>query len=307
MSNTNFRGLNLVKGYYTAAHEDGPRIIDSNSIIEEKINRLREAQAVSYDYGYSDEETDGLDEFVGGLDAATLDALTSDDYDMEYDEEGNPVSNVIKVAPEPEPVVMEPVYDGPSPDEIIAEAQATAEAILLDARAQADQEREMGREEGRAMGYEEGKAQAMAEIDGEWNKLESAKAALEAEMSDMIADLEPQFVRTISAIYEKVFAVDLSSEKSLVVNLLHNAMNSIEGSKNYLIHVSREDHEFVTSHRDELYTSSMPEDATIDITCDMTMKQGDCMIETASGIYDCGIDTQLSAIRNKLELLSYTP
>ena len=43
----------------------------------------------------------------------------------------------------------------------------------------------------------------------------------------------------------------------------------------------------------------------VDIVEDMTMRQGDCMIETANGIFDCGIDTQLSAIKKRLTLLSY--
>ena len=51
----------------------------------------------------------------------------------------------------------------------------------------------------------------------------------------------------------------------------------------------------------------MPEDANIDIVEDITMKTGDCMIETPGGIYDCGLGTQLGTLKNKLELLSYTP
>ena len=123
----------------------------------------------------------------------------------------------------------------------------------------------------------------------------------------MIEAIEPQFVNIITDVYERAFNVRLKEEKKLVTELIHNAMLSVESCKNYLIHVSPEDHEYVVEHRDELRTSTMPEDANIDIIEDITMKSGDCMIETPGGIYDCGLGTQLGTLKNKLELLSYTP
>ena len=45
--------------------------------------------------------------------------------------------------------------------------------------------------------------------------------------------------------------------------------------------------------------------STVEIVEDMTLGKGECMIETESGIFDCGLGTQLSELRQKLKLLSY--
>ncbi len=49
----------------------------------------------------------------------------------------------------------------------------------------------------------------------------------------------------------------------------------------------------------------MAEDVIIDVVEDLTMKSGDALIETANGIFDCGVETQLTAIKKKLMLLAY--
>lgn len=38
---------------------------------------------------------------------------------------------------------------------------------------------------------------------------------------------------------------------------------------------------------------------------DITLGKGECLIETEGGIFDCGLGTQLSELRQKLKLLSY--
>ena len=45
--------------------------------------------------------------------------------------------------------------------------------------------------------------------------------------------------------------------------------------------------------------------ATVEIVNDITLGKGECLIETEGGIFDCGLGTQLSELRQKLKLLSY--
>ena len=93
----------------------------------------------------------------------------------------------------------------------------------------------------------------------------------------------------ITNIYEKVFQVDLSEEKNIVVNLLRNAMQKVEGSKNYIVHVSKEDYKFVYERKKELADAAMAEDVIIDVVEDLTMKSGDALIETANGIFGTSV------------------
>lgn len=311
------RSGNLVKAFYLRRDGVEPRVIDSNSIIEEKLGDLKYSSPV-----YSYNEADDLSEeygsepvFEDGLDADTLNALVGDpsdiEYEGEYDEDGNPVSNVIKAVPSyDEPVteqVAEPEQFAVNRDDMMAEVNAEIEAMRAQAAEEIEKERALAREEGRAEGYNEGKAAAQAEMVEAAAQIEQEKNALRQQYEEMVDDLEPKFVHTLTSVYEKIFEVDLSGHKELIINLLHNAMLHVEGSKNYLIHVSHEDYEYVTEHKEDLKTESMASDAVIDIIEDVTMKAGDCMIETDGGIFDCSLGTELALLRKKLELLSYSP
>ncbi len=316
---SSMRSGNLVKSFYLAREGAEPRVIDSNSIIEEKLENLRYSspEPVRNALDFTEEEYSGEPEFSEGLDADTLNALVGDmdenaEYAQEYDEEGNPVSNVIKAQPmeeyyeEPKPDPM-PVYQGPTQEEIEEMARPEIEAMKAEAAREIERRKTVGYEEGKAAGYDEGMAQAKAEIAEAREAVEQERAALESQYAELIDELEPRFVHTLTSIYEKIFSVDLSGQKELVIGLLRNAMSHIEASKTYMIHVSREDYAYVTENKALLQTESISEEATIDIIEDATLRENECMIETPGGIFDCSLGTELEMLRKKLELLSYTP
>ena len=45
--------------------------------------------------------------------------------------------------------------------------------------------------------------------------------------------------------------------------------------------------------------------ANVEIIEDVTLNEGECLIETGGGIFDCGLGTQLSGLEKELKLLSY--
>ena len=78
----------------------------------------------------------------------------------------------------------------------------------------------------------------------------------------------------------------------------------IEDSRNFLVHVSKEDYEGVIASR-EYIRSEAGAGVTVEIVEDVTLSRSQCFIETENGIYDCSLDTQLSELGRKLRLLSY--
>lgn len=176
---------------------------------------------------------------------------------------------------------------------IIAAANADAEAIR--AKAQTD-----GHEEGYQIGYEEGVSIAKEAEE----KCERRQEELEAYYGRKIEELEPAFVDKITDIYEHIFMVDLSDKKELVHYLLTDAMRNIEGGKTFLVHVSKEDYEYVNSNKDDL-TQGLPGTSTLEVIEDMTLTQSQCFIEADSGIFDCGLGTELQLLKKELTLLSF--
>lgn len=310
---------NLVKSYYTTKESSAPRVIDGNAKVEQILERIRYLypdgvpnagnggfEALDPDvYGEADGAySDGFDE---GINEDMLSGLVDDNGGDAF-EEGMP-SNVIKA----NPIAQAPVE---TEEDIRAEVDALrhrlVEETLADIAVMKNQAAEevardkaIALEEAKAQGYQEGQQRAYAELEEERQQLEFERRQHEEEYAELLFELEPKFVRYITNIYEKVFQVDLSEEKDIVVNLLRTAMQKVEGSKNYMIHVSKEDYKFVYEHKKDLSDAAMSEDAIIDVVEDLTMKSGDCFIETANGIFDCGIETQLTSLKKKLMLLAY--
>lgn len=308
---------NVVKSFHTIKESSTPRVIDGNIVVGEIIEKLRSAEndagARNFEWNDFGPGSEGglegsFEELVGDLDEKSLDLLVGDEGTGDATGENVSGGNVIKANILAEATSVR--------ERMLAEVEAEKKRLLEEAAAEAEMIKNLAKEEiardksiatemGRQEGYEAGMNQANMEFKQMQEQLELERRHLEQEYEDMMFDLEPQFVRHITNIYEKVFQMDLTDKKEIVLNVLQNAMQKIEGTKNYIIHVSKEDYAFVNERKNILADATLAVDVIVDIVEDITMRQGDCMIETANGIFDCGIDTQLNAIKNRLVLLSY--
>lgn len=280
---------NLLKSYFVSPDAEGARVINTNDMIAQKLERIR---MVLPDVNLDGFQAVNLAEGSDVVDP--LDALTS-----EFAEEG--FTGGLS-APE---VVPEPVYTGPSPEELVAQAQVEIEAMKRQAMDEIAIEKQIALQSAREEGYEDGKRQAMQELEVMRGQIEQERHALRAAYEEQIEQLEPEFVRTLTGIYEKVFEVGLDNQSEIVLSLLRNTMRKLDGCKNFLLHVSAADYSYIKEHKAELMTDSTQEGTVIDIIEDSMIREGECTIETVNGIYDCGIGTHLEGLRKKLILLSY--
>lgn len=267
---------NLLKRNWVMMQPEGTRVIDSNELVEKRLR----------DQGMLDRASGkGQEGFQSGLQGETLEDVNSEGEDA-----------VIKAQP------PQPVYEGPSPEELIAQAQEEIRRMQEEARAQIEADRsqavEDGRNAGRDQGYQEGMARADAEIA-------EAKHQLETAYREKIKELEPAFIRELTGIYEHIFRVDLGEYRNLVLQLLESCMERVESSGSYMVRVSTEDYPFVSMQKKVLLESLGNKNAALEVVEDATMKKNECMIETDGGIYDCSLDVQLTALQRELRLLSY--
>ena len=203
----------------------------------------------------------------------------------------------------------------PDFDELKAEAEAEAEHIIAEARAQAleietqaRRDAEIGRanavEEGTRQGYDEGYARGMAEVDGMKQELAERKRQLEAEFDELLEDLEPRFIETITDIYSHIFGVDLMDNRDILVHLIDSTLRKVESSRTFIVHVSAEDYPHVNMQKQALLEGAVAGRGIIEIIEDIALSKGDCLIETDGGIFDCGVGTQLEELTKKLRVLS---
>ena len=280
----------LIKSYTVNYAEEkekkGKRIIDSNNAVSERIKELSELlEQVP--------EEDFADEFTEGLDAEQVDALLTDQEELAQENARNEaVQKLVDDANE-------------QAEQIIADANEQAQRIIADAEAQSEAIYAEARAKGEAEGEEKGYAEGLERAAVKEREAEEKAAALDAQYEAKIAELEPKFIDVLTGIYSHVFGIDLTGRNDVVLHLLQNAIRNVEGSKNFLVHVSAEDHEYVNENKDEL-TAGLGESASVEIINDVTLSAGNCFVETDSGIYDCSIGTELELLKKELRVLSYS-
>ncbi len=305
---------NLVKSYFATKESSTPRVIDGNITVEQSLERIKYifpdgVPAQNENQGTDeDTEADAEPAVFSELDAEMVKGLVDDNEPENETDNEAAQSNVIKANPVKEEIPSEAQVRAEVEElkhRLVEEALADIAVMKNQAAEEVARDKAIALEAAKSEGYQEGRNTGYMELEEERRILEEDKRKHEEEYSELLFELEPKFVRYITNIYEKVFQVDLSEEKNIVVNLLRNAMQKVEGSKNYIVHVSKEDYKFVYERKKELADAAMAEDVIIDVVEDLTMKSGDALIETANGIFDCGVETQLTAIKKKLMLLAY--
>lgn len=270
-------------------------VIDSNSLVADRIEKwenLRRANASALP-SFEEEESEGGEEFTSGIAGEEIDALFDD---------GECTSNVIKAGEVAGPSLEEIEEEAQA---IIEEAKAEAGRILEEARSQSMSMRADAVEEGTRQGFDEGYRKGMAEADGLKQELAERRRALEAEYDEMLENLEPRFIETITDVYSHIFGVDLMDNRDILVHLIDSTLRKVESSRTFIVHVSADDYPHVNMQKQTLMEGAVAGRGLIEIIEDIALSKGDCLIETDGGIFDCGVGTQLEELTKKLQVLSY--
>ena len=290
---------NLFKSRYFQINKDEKRVIDSNELIANRMQKLSEILEMDNDEAFADE-------FSMGLDAEQVEALLGEgDEDADGSLEGLS-GNVIKEAPVSQINTDELLEQAQEEaQQIVDEAGAEAQRILDEANTEADAIRQQAKGAGAEEGYQEGLRRAEAEFAAKEQALADRQNALEAAYQEKYATLEEELVKDLTEVYEHVLGIDLSDQSEVVLQLMKDAIRNIEGGRNFFVHVSAQDYAYVSAYREDILNSVGGVDS-VEIIEDMTLAPSDCFIECESGIYECGLGTELSLLKKELRLLSYT-
>ncbi len=285
---------NLLKRAFVAPDNEKKKIIDSNDLVAqrvEKIIRKQKEEQMAAASGFTPlgagDPGDG-DGFVEGLDAENVELLLSDED--------------VPEAQEQESVSLEEINE--QAQQILDEAREQAQQILDDAAAEAEANRQSVYDEAKSAGYDEGYAEGMQQVEGMKQELNEKADLLEQQYHENIEKLEPMFIDTLTDIYEHIFNVSLSDNREVIYYLIQTALKTIDASSGMMIHVSKDDYGFVSMQKKELL-SGISGAENVEIVEDGTLQPNEAFIETGGGIFDCSLETQLKGLRKQLMLLSY--
>ncbi len=270
---------NLLKQMHTVVQPDDKRVIDTNRVIQSRLEEIAKKTI----------EEQRQSGFLPGLDAERIE-IPQEDVAAEIEKKRAEAEELLEQAKTESQIIR-------------TEAKAEAERMKSLARSQAEAEKERIREEARSQGYDQGMEQAKAQEDKLTARYQEKEKELEDFYCRQMEELEPKFVDAITSIYEHIFHVELGSYREILTHLIASTLRKLESSREFLIHVSREDYPFVNMQKKQL--SAVVTSDSLDVVEDMALHKNDCLIETEGGIFDCGLDTELTELRQRLVLLSW--
>ncbi len=268
---------NLYKQRYVVSNGQSARVINSNLKVAERMRELEEMIRIQ-----NPDQQMSEDGFVAGLQMEVVDAVPKE--------------------PEITPEEIRRLAQEEA-EAMLADAGNQAEAMLADARNQVEAIREQAKREGFAAGQQEGNARAQERLDKLSSELEEEHRRMEEDYQQKLQELEPYLVDVIAGVFEKVFHVQFDDKKEILLYLIQKVILSAEGTKEFQIRVSLKDYGYVEEHKDEI-RERVGASVQIEIMADASLQERQCMIETDSGVFDCGTDVQLENLLKALKSLS---
>ena len=250
---------NLYKQWFIRTEDKNTRVIDSNAIIGDYIEKnAARAPKIIGEAGFEDG--------IAAEDTGTV---------VKADE----VENAVSLARE-------------EAERMIEQARKQADAMLQEAREQTDHIRE----DAKNQGIQDGQTWMQQEIQNQREQLEEQHrdrmSSLEEEYEGKRNSMEQDLVDVILEVFNKVFHIQFDNKKHILMYLIDNAILNIEGEKNFHIKVAESNAQFLENQKEEIL-DRVGHDIELEIVADSTMDGNDCVIETDSGVFDCSLGTQL--------------
>ena len=273
---------NLLKNSYVLKMESEKRVISFNdrfkpmSVPEVQVEfKATEEEVTEAEFAHREEVIDG---FLAGIGAQQVE---------------------IQQGPNTEEIINKAKQEA---EEIIAKAKFEAQTITDNARRQADILFENMKRDGYLEGVklaEQENAEHATSLEAEYQQKTNE---LEVSYKERFDTMENDIVDAIIQVFNKVFGIQFDNKKQILLHLVQNTLLDVEACKEFHIRVSQANCKFMESHIGEL-KERIGNDIQVDVTGDITLADTICIIETESGVYNCGIDMELSNLEKDIRSL----
>ena len=114
--------------------------------------------------------------------------------------------------------------------------------------------------------------------------------------------LESEIVDAMIRVFHKVFGIQFEDKKEILLHLINNTLMNVDTGKSFRIRVSSENRKFLETHIPEI-KERIGNDISIEVVNDMGLTEEGCIIETEGGVFNCGLDMQLSNLEKDIKSL----
>ena len=262
-------------------NESESRVINSNTLAYRILEEQSRALAKTREPEQPQAESGG---FVEGIAAPQVETI-------DYEAEANKAAILTLLTQAKEKA-----------EEILAQANAEADEIRKAAREEADEIRKQAQEQGQAEGLEQGMQEGAAVYDAKLESIGKREQQLQDSYLEQMRELEPKLVHTITDVVSHVFHVQFHDKDEIVLYLVKRAMESIDGPKEFTIKAGPKQAAYLEEHKQELL-ECVGQNATLDLVTIHSMTEGECIIETDTGVFECGMDVQLDNLIRDIQSL----
>ena len=269
---------NLFKQRYVINLESEKIVINSDERFFSNQSNVQMSNVVFPDLNAASNPEENTNGFVAGLQAEEV---------------------FIEPEPNPEELLLEAQVEA---DHIIAKAQAEALRIQAEAKRQAEMLYEQKRQEG----YNKGAAQIQNELEAEKKRLQSEyhemTQSVILDYESKLDTLEYDIVDAMIRVFNKVFHIQFDNKKQILLHLIKDTVLGVDAGKAFTIRVADVNFKFIESHVADI-KEKIGNDVNIDVVNDLSLQEDDCIIETASGVHNCGIEMVLTNLEKDIRSL----
>ncbi|ABY92977.1 Flagellar biosynthesis/type III secretory pathway protein-like protein [Thermoanaerobacter pseudethanolicus ATCC 33223] len=185
--------------------------------------------------------------------------------------------------------------------EILRKTKEDVEKILIEAEKKAkkieEEYKEKGYQDGYTAGYQEGYKKGEEDAKAIIEEAKTIKEEIIKEKQRMYKEAESDIVNVILLAVEKIVGKYVEEDKDIILNLIKKGMENYNAFDKVTVRVSEEDYEHCIKNKDKILKDIEFLD-DVNILKDLSLKKGDCVIETNSGVINSGVSTQLKALKN---------
>lgn len=290
----------VLKPFFTLfENESGEsREIDSNQLIEERIREFRRKE----------------EENRRKKEQEMLENMTPEEREEYENENGDELSALFQNQDEELDDSIMPSTDVAIPndlvekareeaDNILAEASARADEIIADAQNSAESMKEQAIKEGQKNGYDMGQAMAAGDLENAKADMQKEIEKIRQEYVEKEVDMEREVLDVVCDVMSKVFMIEFSDKKEILLHLCENAITNSESSKTLLIRVNERNKAYLDENKDMLQ-EKVGEGVQLDVIMDPLLDDDKCIIECDGGIIDCSIGVELDNFIKDLRALT---
>ncbi len=182
----------------------------------------------------------------------------------------------------------------------IAEAQARASEIIEQANAEAQRLTEDAIRKGYEEGYNQAMASARQEQENAKRQMEDAVMALKQAKEEVFSQVEESVLDLSLYVAERIIKIQLDHGDEAFLNIVRSTLSSVQNQSNLVVNVSKLEYEQIFADQSSEIATEL-KSSGVEIKQDLSLKRGDCVIETEYGNINAGIKTQLKRLGNALE------